>query len=140
MPSFVLIYDATGAIVGQGFTSVAVAAEDWPVAPGHTALVVPGAVQQAETDCYVAAGQVLPRAVMTPTISAPTIAADGLAECVITGLPDTCTVTITGAVTAGPVEVPGGSLTLTSTQPGEIKISVRADPFYKVWGTTIDAA
>lgn len=140
MPSCILIYEPTGAIVGQGFTSADVAGEDWPVAPGQVALVVPAPLLNAETDYHVVAGEVLPRATMAPAISTPTIAADGLAECLLGDLPAPCVVTITGAVTAGPVEVTGGSLTLTSTQPGAITVSVRADPTHKPWETTIHAA
>jgi hypothetical protein len=35
---------------------------------------------------------------------------------------------VSGAAQAGPVEVTGGSLTLTSTAAGAIQISITADP------------
>lgn len=88
----------------------------------------------------IVAGAVVERAEMTPAVSAATFTADGLAQCVISGLPDPCRVAITGAVRAGPVEVTGGTLTLTSTQPGAIRVAVTADPTHKPWEVTIHAA
>ena len=103
------------------------------LAPDHPACARP-------IDFRVVNGEVVERDNMAPTVSTATIAADGTATTVLGDLPDPCTVTITGAVTAGPVEVAGGALTLTSTQPGEIKVAVRADPTHKAWETTIHAA
>ena len=84
-------------------------------------------------------GAVIERASVIATVSTNLIAANGAEECVIAGLPDPCRVTITGAVSAGPVDVVGGTLALTSTQPGAIKVTVRADPTHKAWETTIHA-
>jgi hypothetical protein len=84
-------------------------------------------------------GAAVERATMTPAISAATFAADGIAQCVISGLPDPCRVRIAGAVQAGPVEVAGGTLTLTSTRQGAIRVSVTADPTHKPWEVAIHA-
>lgn len=84
-------------------------------------------------------GAVVERATIAATVSAETIAADGVAECVITGLPDPCSVTISGAVQAEPAVVAGGTLTLTSTQAGDIRVGVTADPTHKPWETVINA-
>lgn len=88
----------------------------------------------------IANGEAVERAAIAATVSADTIAADGIAECVIAGLPDPCRVMISGAVLAGPAVVAGGTLTLTSTQPGVIRVSVTADPTHKAWETIIHAA
>lgn len=85
-------------------------------------------------------GEAVERATIAATVSANTIAADGIAECTIAGLPDPCRVSISGAVQAGPAEVTGGTLTLTSTVPGAIRVAVTADPTHKPWETTIHAA
>lgn len=124
---------ATGEIIGwvEAETSIGV------LAPPGCALT-PGLF--LPPDAYrVEAGQVVRRAVMAPSLSAAAIAADGVAACVIAGLPDPCLVTITGAVQAGPVQVDGGTLTLTSTQPGAITVVVRADPTFAPWQATIHA-
>ena len=55
------------------------------------------------------------------------------------GLPAPCTVTVRGVVSAGPLEVTGGSLTLTSTAPGANTIAITADPIWKPWEDTIHA-
>jgi hypothetical protein len=91
-------------------------------------------------DFCILGGLVVERATISATVSAATIPADGIAECVIAGLPDPCRVTIIGAVSAAPAEVNGGTLTLTSTQPGAITIRVTADPTHKPWETVIHAA
>jgi hypothetical protein len=105
-----------------------------PVVPSdHPAAVNPLAYR-------IVNGEPVERASMTPAISTATFAADGLAQCVISDLPDPCRVTITGAVRAGPVQVAGGTLTLTSTQPGAIRVAVTADPTHKPWEVTIHAA
>jgi hypothetical protein len=104
-----------------------------PVVPfDHPAAVNPLAYR-------IVNGAAVERATMTPAISAATFPADGIAQCVISGLPAPCRVRITGAVQAGPIEAAGGTLTLTSTQPGAIRVSVTADPVYKTWETTIHA-
>jgi hypothetical protein len=85
-------------------------------------------------------GVLVERPSINPIMSSTTIPANGVSECVIAGLPDPCRVIVRGPVSAGPIEIIGGTLTLTSTEPGEIRISVRADPIYKPWEAIIHAA
>ena len=77
---------------------------------------------------------------MAPSVSATSIAADGENACVIAGLPDPCSVVVAGAVAAGPVEVAGGELVLTSTVLDRIHVRVRDDPTHAPWEVSIDAA
>ena len=58
----------------------------------------------------------------------------------ISGLPDPCTLRLSGAVTLAPAVVTGGSVTITSTVPGAITLRVTADPTHKAWEVTIHAA
>lgn len=88
---------------------------------------------------YIADGVLVPRETMAPEVSTETITANGLDECEITNLPEGVSVTITGAVTAGPVSVTGGVLTLTSTAAGAITLRAVLDPLYRPWEITINA-
>jgi hypothetical protein len=124
---------ATGAIVG----SISGSGPDAVGVPDEFSLI-PGIYDGAEY--WVDGGEAVARLTMAVAVSADTIAADGVAECVLSGLPDPCTVTVRGAVTAGPVEVTGGSLTITSTALGAISVSINADPVWKPWGGVINAA
>jgi hypothetical protein len=101
--------------------------------PSHPAVLAPNNYRVVDE-------QVIERLVMTPLISQTNIVANGIAECVITGLPDPCLVEIFGAMRVPKFELSGGTLTLTSTQPGAIQVAVRADPTHKLWETTIHAA
>lgn len=139
MSVFFVIADAAGGITNACFSSIDNAAE-WPLPPGYSIAMLTAPLPGPMRDYRVVNGAVVERAEMTPTVSAASFAADGLAQCVISGLPDPCRVTITGAVQAGPVEVAGGTLTLTSTQPGAIRVAVTADPTHKPWEATIHAA
>jgi hypothetical protein len=113
--------------------------DTWPVADGCELVVIPAQLT-ARLDYYrVVDGHVVERPGMPVDLSTTSIAADGAAECVLSGLPDPCTVTITGAVHAGALEVTGGSLIITSTAPGAITISVAANPVWKPWEGVIDA-
>lgn len=91
------------------------------------------------TDWRVVDGVVVAREVLAPSVSTTTITADSMSECVISDLPDPCRVALQGLTTAPPTEVTGGSITLTASTPGEIKVLVLADPTYKPWETTIHA-
>lgn len=136
-----LLHDARGVINGVYRSSTGEAPR--ALIPGQSVGPVVANDHPAASDpmAYrIVNGEPVERATMSPAISAATFAADGLAQCVISGLPDPCRVTITGAVQAGPVEVAGGTLTLTSTQPGAIRVSVTADPTHKAWEVTIHAA
>lgn len=138
-----LIYDVESGAVLQTTSSpwsTEQVLDAWQLPPGQAVLFVDHLPAFPFDQLRVVDGRLVERAAMTPTVSATHFAADGTAECVITNLPDPCVVTIAGAVTAGPVGITGGTFTLTSTQPGAITVSVRADPAYKPWETTIHAA
>lgn len=72
-------------------------------------------------------------------ISAPTFAADGAAECEISGIPDGTIATLRGAVTAGPVVIDDGSIVLTSTSSGAIMLTLDCPPPWRRWEGRVDA-
>lgn len=109
----------------------------WPQ-PGQGLLFTAAAIDEPRA-WRVVTGEVVPRAAMAPTISQVTFAADGAEACVITGLPDPCVVAMRGALAVPRTVVSGGSVTITSTVPGDIILRVTADPAYKAWETTIHA-
>ena len=86
-------------------------------------------------------GAVVPRDAMPePTVSATTIAADGVAEAVITGLPEPCRVLVRGPSNSTTLDVADGEIVLTSTVAGDIEVTVDASPAYLAWRTIIHAA
>lgn len=134
MPQFLLYRD--GQIVGTGVAEQMQHLEGYGVQALRWDLPLP-----VRLDHYrIVDGEVVARDVMAPSVSATSIAADGEDACVIAGLPDPCTVAISGAVTAGPVDVVGGELVLTSTVPGAIHVRVTAGVQWRPWEVTIDAA
>jgi len=134
-------FEANGAIknVCQASLPAAWVVEHWARPPGGGLVVLPMPLTGPMGDYRVLDGQVVERLAMAVEISAASFVADGVAECVLSGLPDPCTVTLTGAVSAGPLDVVGGSLTLTSTTPGVIQIRITADPVWKPWEGAIHA-
>jgi hypothetical protein len=106
--------------------------------PGCVAVETIGEAQEPDS-WRVVDGELVPRTVMAPSVSKASILPNGEDVCAISGLPDPCIVTIAGAVTAGPVEITGGVLELTSTHAGAIEIEVRAGLVYSPWRTTINA-
>jgi hypothetical protein len=88
---------------------------------------------------YVAGGVIVPKQTVDAVVSESTIVADGIDTTAITRLPVPCTVTISGALAAGPFEVTDGELDLTCDHAGDIVVSVTADPAYLPWSTTIHA-
>jgi len=113
----------------------------WPPRAGkELVFCAPGAIPEPPDHYRVVDGAIVARAVMEVAVSSPTIAADGADTCILSGLPDPCEVTIGGVVSAGPVEVTGGELTLASTTPGKIRVQVRADPLWRAWEAVVDAA
>ena len=124
----------TGEIVGTGMASgcqaefadagegIATIAGRWPA-----------------TMYFVRDGTVVPRMAMVPSLSTQEIVADGVEACIVSGLPDPCTVSTTGSVTLPPTEVTGGSLTITATVPGTIHLRVTAEPTHLPWEVTIHA-
>jgi hypothetical protein len=88
---------------------------------------------------YVLAGAVIARQTMTPSLDHATIAADGVAVATITGLPDPCSVSITGVLAVAPTTVTGGTISLTANAVGDLNIMVTAAPAYLPWSTTVHA-
>lgn len=136
-----VVADAAGVVLYQASTVLA-----WADVLAHWHL--PGgqqAVQLADwladpSHWRVVDGALVERATMAPAVSATAIAADGLAEAVISGLPDPCTVRVAGPAPVGPLTVSGGTLTLTASQAGAYRVRVTADPTHAPWEGTIDAA
>ena len=124
----------TGEIIGAG-TASGCLAEFADAGAGIATL--PG--RWAATMYFVRDGAAVPRMVMAPALSAQEIMADGEDACVISGLPDPCTLSITGSIALPPTAVVGGSVTITATVPGAIILRVIADPAYLAWETTINA-
>ena len=93
----------------------------------------------AATMYFVRDGTAVPRMAMAPSLSTQAVVADGEDACVISGLPDPCTVSITGSVALPPTEVAGGSLAITATVPGSIHLRVTAEPTHLPWETTLHA-
>lgn len=141
-PAYFATCLADGTIIGRGFCPSADLPAQVPL-PGQSIVEISEAdyARLAEPfDYRLLDGAVVERdQVISPTISKPEIVADGQDECVITGLPDPCTVRIAGAVTWGPGPVAGGSLTLTSTVPGEIRLTITCDPTHKPWTGVVNA-
>jgi hypothetical protein len=139
---YFVVYDAaTGALGYQASTTMSaeMAVLHWPRGEAQDLALIEGPLVQPLRHYRVSEGKVVERSDPAITFSVPSFAADGVAECVLSGLPDPCTVTITGAVSAGPLEVTGGSLTITSTTPGAITISITANPVWKPWEGVINA-
>jgi hypothetical protein len=141
--NFYLIHDATGLITQTGQCDPA----SYEIMPkylpaGTSLLALSAAPADANTfiaQNYVAAGAVTPRATMTPTVSASTITANGTSSAAVSGLPNPCSVTISGVLTAGPTPVTDGTIDLTSDLAGALVVTVTADPAFLPWSTTINA-
>lgn len=129
--------DAAGQIDSVGYCGPGLAAMQ-SVPDGWTCVVLPDrtthdAVLAAPRSYRLLAGEIVPRAVMAPSISAASFAADGVAECVIAGLPDPCRVVLGGAAGNTTIDLPGGTLTITSSEPGRITMRITADPTHAPW-------
>ena len=136
-------YDAAGAIVNICASSLpgAWVMEHWAYPEGGGVALMPAPLPGPPEHYRVGPlAEVVPRDVMAPSVSALEIAADGVAEAVIAGLPVPCVVEVTGAVTAGPVDVVGGELVLTSTAPGSIHLRITAGVQWRPWEVSIHAA
>lgn len=138
MTSFVTA-DATSGVISGSFSTTMTfetVLEHWPL-DGAVAVETAQPMPTRDFPLHrVVEGTVVSRAAMEPVVSATSIAADGLAECVITGLPNPCGVSLRGQPS---VQVAGGSITLTSTEPGPIAVLITADPTHAPWEITIHA-
>ena len=123
--TYFLIHDAEGRVLRSGLCPYA-GLEGMLLDPEQETLMITAELVPSDGSVWVVDGLLEPGLEMTPAISATSIAADGVDECVITSLPDPCTVWISGAVNLPPTEVAGGEITLTSTQIGEITIRISA--------------
>lgn len=140
MKSF-LFHTAAGVITQVGACDDASYAVQTPPA-GSSILEL--ATPPADAFVYIAGnfvnnGTVAARGAIAAAVSAATITADGTTVASITGLPDPCTVSLTGVQTVAPTVVTGGTIEITANAPGTIAVSVTADPAYLPWSTTIDA-
>ena len=88
---------------------------------------------------YIHGGAVTARIAMSLTVSTTSFPADGTSEATITGIPNGASVTISGAVTAGPETITDGELIVTSTTSGAIQVSITMRPAYQDWSTTLNA-
>ena len=142
MNTHFVIAGADGAILQQTRTTLewdeVLAA--WVLPEGQALVRTEGPLDGPPDHYRVVDEKVVARAVMAPSVSATSIAADGEDACVIAGLPDPCTVVVSGAVSTGPLEVAGGELVLTSTVPGAIHVQVTAGVQWRPWEVSIDAA
>ena len=89
---------------------------------------------------YVDGGVVRSRVSIDAVVSTYDIAADGVAEAEITGLPIPCTVVIGGALSVEPFELGDGVLVITSDVVGDIVVSVTAAPPWLAWTATLHAS
>jgi hypothetical protein len=88
---------------------------------------------------YVVAGQLVPKVSMGLGVSATSFPADGTSDVTITGIPAGATVTISGAVSAGPETITDGQLVITSNVAGAIIVTIACRPKYLDWSVTLNA-
>jgi hypothetical protein len=89
---------------------------------------------------WVNSGTVTAKGVIGAAIDTTTIAADGTAAATITGLPMPCTVTVSGALSAGPLTVTDGTVVLTCDHPGDLILNVTAEPAWLPYTVTVHAS
>jgi hypothetical protein len=88
---------------------------------------------------FVKEGRLVERTEMPIAISKTEISADGRDETSITGIPAGALATITGALSAGPVQIDDGELIVTSNKPGKLHVELRLQPTHHTWRTSINA-
>jgi UDP-glucose 6-dehydrogenase len=141
-PTTVVFADSTG-LIRQVLVVPSPDAAALQAAPaGMSAIILAGAQVNAKAfmdTSYVQSGSIAAKQTISAVVSASTITADGTAEAVISGLPNPCTVVVSGPVAAGPEIVNDGSVVLSCDTPGSIVVSVAADPAYMSWSGTIYA-
>ncbi|QPC87426.1 hypothetical protein GA830_12235 [Mesorhizobium sp. NBSH29] len=84
--------------------------------------------------CDLESGELARRPEIAATISSSVIAADGVAECIIAGLPDPVTLTMDGVEHV----IEGGEITITASTPGVFRLAIDQWP-YLPWETEITA-
>jgi hypothetical protein len=100
---------------------------------------LPGSTQDLFLATYVDAGILRSRVPVEAVVSKRTIAADGVDQSEITGLPIPCNVAISGAIAVASFVLSDGVLDITSDTVGDILVSVNAGPPWLSWSTTISA-
>jgi hypothetical protein len=149
--TFYAVCDSAGAVLfcGECPMTQEEMTDAWAVQPGQT-LAFSEVALGAPQGWRLQDGELVPRAAMAVTISAPSIAADGTDAAVLSGLPDPCEITIVrqpagadrhqaGPTVYGPATIAGGSLTVTSTEAGRLRVHVTAGVLYVPWQGVVDA-
>ncbi len=88
-------------------------------------------IADLDTD-YILAGVVTPRPANTSVIDTVLIAADGVATCTISSIPNPSTVSFTVPVSANPIDTyleTDGTLTFSALEAGEYTISIDSFPY-----------
>lgn len=145
-----LLYDSAGVVRQTGFIDETLLGplREYTTANGVIGVTGPQIMAIAElplpielltTLTYVDDGVLRQRIAIEAVVSTFDIAADGIDEADITGLPIPCTVTISGALSVDAFELVDGSLTITSDAIGDILITIDAAPPYLSLSMTIHA-
>lgn len=140
MPLYLVYRPATGAVTGRRYNS----AEDAPLGlpPGAELLEIEEDGPLASMDLaalYVDGAGAHARLAPPITLSATSIAADGVAEAVIAGIPAGSVLTITGATAVDPAPIDDGEVFLTSTAVGALEVRLDCPPPYLRWEATVHA-
>tara|TARA_R110000751_G_scaffold307640_1_gene430334 strand:- start:22494 stop:22919 length:426 start_codon:yes stop_codon:yes gene_type:complete len=140
MPLYFVVQPATGAVVGRRFNTATDAPLGLP--PGAALIEIdegdplaslhPSALYVNEAGAHVREDPPI-------TLSATGIAADGVAEAVISGIPAGSVLTITGATEVDPATIDDGEVVLTSTAVGRLNVRLDCPAPYLRWEAAVDA-
>lgn len=140
MPLYLVVQPTTGAVIGRRLNTPADAPLGLP--PGTALLEIdendplaalhPSALYVDDAGAHLRQDPPI-------TLSPTTIAADGVAEAVISGVPAGSVLTITGATAVGPATIGDGEVRLTSTAVGQLRVRLDCPPPYLRWEATVDA-
>lgn len=141
---YVIYRDADGFVLTGGQIP-RYALDDFPSAgipAGHSIIEVDHEPDMAAGE-WVVSGDLVPGDPFTPTVSTSTIAADGVEECTISGLPNPSLVSvrhISPQITdpSPDTEVTDGEIVLTAILPGTITVRI-VSPGNAHWTGSIDA-
>lgn len=141
MLSAYVMVDAAGGIRSHGTCDAADVSKHAPPA-GCTLNAIPlvlAALLQEDPTAYWWDGVSLqPRISAAVALSTETILANGLSEALLTGVPEGAVLQVSGAVTAEGV-VTTGSVTITSTIPGTLRLHLTCPPPHLPWRGVIHA-
>lgn len=82
---------------------------------------------------------VSPREDMTPTLSGAALDADGADTVVVSGLPNPCSVSVSGPL-SGSASFTDTTLTLTVAREGVYTLTFTSEPVYRPWSCTVEAS